>query len=231
MEARTWAFIGAALLLLISAYLYWRYIWFFRNPGRAPQGSGLVSPADGRVVYAREVGPREKIIAIKKGAAASINDICRQDLACPKIHIGIFMSPFNVHYNRAPLSGEIKFIHHYPADPDNVQMLPMHWRSLFRRTDYTRNSLHLLQNERTVTCIEGLYREQRLPCYVVQIAGKRVRGIESFFKPGRQVTRGEIFGMIRIGSQVDIVVPRAVGLKIRVRPGDRVRAGETLLIE
>jgi len=231
METRTWVISGAALLLLISAYLYWRYIWFFRNPGRTPRGSGLVSPADGRVVYAQEVGPREKVIAIKRGAAASINDICRQDLACPKIHIGIFMSPFNVHYNRAPLSGEIKFIHHYPSDPKNVQMLPMHWRSLFRRTDYTRNSLHLLQNERTVTCIEGLYREQRLPCYVVQIAGKRVRGIESFFKAGQRVDHGEIFGMIRIGSQVDIVVPREVGLKIRVRTGDRVRAGETLLIE
>jgi phosphatidylserine decarboxylase len=231
METRAWVISGAVLLLLISAYLYWRYIWFFRNPGRTPRGSGLVSPADGRVVYAQEVGPREKVIAIKKGAAASINDICRQDLACPKIHIGIFMSPFNVHYNRAPFSGEIKFIRHYPADPDNVQMLPMHWRSLFRRTDYARNSLHLLQNERTVTCIEGIYRELRLPCYIVQIAGKRVRGIESFFKPGQQLSRGEIFGMIRIGSQVDIVVPRAVGLKIRVRAGDRVRAGETLLIE
>jgi phosphatidylserine decarboxylase len=230
METRTMFIIGTGLLL-ISATLYWRYIWFFRNPGRAPRGSGLVSPADGRVVYAQEVGPREKVIAIKRGAAASINDICRQELACPKIHIGIFMSPFNVHYNRAPLSGEVKFIHHYPAAPDNVQMLPMHWRSLFRRTDYTRNSLHLLQNERTVTFIEGIYRELRLPCYIVQIAGKRVRGIESFFKPEQQLTRGEIFGMIRIGSQVDIVVPRAVGLKIRVRAGDRVRAGETLLIE
>ncbi|HSO72496.1 MAG TPA: phosphatidylserine decarboxylase, partial [Thermodesulfobacteriota bacterium] len=92
-------------------------------------------------------------------------------------------------------------------------------------------SLHLLQNERTVTCIEGIYKQLRLSCYVVQIAGKRVRGIESFFKPGQQVDRGEIFGMIRIGSQVDIIVPRVVGLKIRVRTGDRVRAGETLLIE
>ena len=120
METRTWVISGAALLLLISAYLYWRYIWFFRNPGRTPRGSGLVSPADGRVVYAQEVGPREKVIAIKKGAAASINDICRQDLACPKIHIGIFMSPFNVHYNRAPFSGEVKFIHH--LDPEKNRL-------------------------------------------------------------------------------------------------------------
>ena len=184
METRTWVISGAALLLLISTYLYWRTIWFFRNPGRTPRGSGLVSPADGR------------------------------------------FSGFRVVFR-----GEIKFIHHYPAAPDNVQMLPMHRRSLFRRTDYARNSLHLLQNERTVTCIEGIYRELRLPCYIVQIAGKRVRGIESFFKPGQQLSRGEIFGMIRIGSQVDIVVPRAVGLKVRVRAGDRVRAGETLLIE
>ena len=231
MEAKTGFLFGLVALGLLSAYLYWRFVWFFRNPSRIPPESGLLSPADGRVVYAREVRPRQKVISIKNGTAASVNDICRQDLACPKIHIGIFMSPFNVHYNRAPLSGEIRFIHHYPPDPDNVHMAPMHWRSLFRRSDYTRNSRHLLQNERTVTCIEGLYLGQRLPCYLVQIAGKRVRGIESFFKPGQSVTRGEIFGMIRIGSQVDLVVPLAQGLKMRVRTGDRVRAGETLLIE
>jgi phosphatidylserine decarboxylase len=231
MASQIWIILGITGLSLFSAYLYWRFVWFFRNPERTPPGSGLVSPADGRVVYVQEVGPREKVITIKKKVAASVNDICRQDLACPKIHIGIFMSPFNVHYNRAPLSGRITFIHHYPPEPGNVCMSSMHWRSLFRRSGYTWNSRHLLQNERTVTCIEGVFKEQRLPCYVVQIAGKRVRGIESFFNPGQSVARGEIFGMIRIGSQVDLVVPRAVGLKIRVRPGDRVRAGETLLIE
>jgi phosphatidylserine decarboxylase len=230
METRTGIILGI-IALLASGYLYWRFIWFFRNPGRRPPGSGLVSPADGRVVYVREVGPREKVIVIKKGTSASVNDICRQDLASPKFHIGIFMSPFNVHYNRAPLTGEIKFMHHYPPEPMNVQMFPMHWRSLCRRRDYTRNSRHLLQNERTVTCIEGWYREQRLACYVVQIAGKRVRGIENFFKPGQALDRGEIFGMIRIGSQVDLVVPQAPGLKLCVRTGDKVRAGETPLIE
>jgi phosphatidylserine decarboxylase len=231
MASRLLAIFGTVSLALIAAYLYWRYIWFFRNPRRTPLGPGIVSPADGRIVYVHDVPPGEKIIAIKKGTAASVNDICREDLSAPKLHIGIFMSPFNVHYNRAPISGEIKFIRRYPPDPHNVQMLPMHWRSLFRRTDYTRNSLHLLQNERTVTCIEGSYRDKPLSCYIVQIAGKRVRGIESYFQPGQQVSRGEIFGMIRIGSQVDIIVPHHENLATVIRPGDRVQAGETLLMK
>jgi phosphatidylserine decarboxylase len=230
MASRLLAIFGTVSLILVAAYLYWRFIWFFRNPRRTPSGPGIVSPADGRVVYVNEVPPGEKVIAIKNETAASVNDICREDLSAPKLHIGIFMSPFNVHYNRAPISGEIKFIRYYPPNPRNVQMLAMHWRSLFRRTEYTRNSLHLIQNERTVTCIEGSYREKPLPCYIVQMAGKRVRGIESYFRPGQQVRRGEIFGMIRIGSQVDVIVPRRRDLVTGVRTGDRVRAGKTLLI-
>jgi phosphatidylserine decarboxylase len=57
-----------------------------------------------------------------------------------------------------------------------------------------------------------------------------VNGIESYLNPGDQVTKGEVFGMIRIGSQVDLVVPRRPEMSIMVQPGDKVRAGETVLI-
>jgi len=53
----------------------------------------------------------------------------------------------------------------------------------------------------------------------------------SYVKSGDPVTRGAIFGMIRIGSQVDVVVPWRDGMTVRVRPGDRVRAGETVLVD
>jgi phosphatidylserine decarboxylase len=65
----------------------------------------------------------------------------------------------------------------------------------------------------------------------VQIAAKTVAGIDTFVPQGRTLERGATFGMIRIGSQVDIVVPWRDEFNIRVRPGDRVRAGETILVD
>jgi len=214
-------------------FLYWRHIWFFRNPSRRipPDDSGVLSPADGTVVYVKEVEPGKDVITIKKGVAASVEEITREEMARPKILIGIFMSPFNVHYNRAPVSGPVSFIHHYPALNENVCMAIMHLRTILRWFPLYRDSIHIVRNERTVTKIDGRYRGRSLPCYVVQIAAKSVSGIDSYVKEGERVMAGQIFGMIRIGSQVDLVVPPFEDMKIRVRPGDKVRAGETVLIE
>ncbi|MEJ2277690.1 MAG: phosphatidylserine decarboxylase, partial [Candidatus Lokiarchaeota archaeon] len=68
-----------------------------------------MSPADGTVVYVSPVEPQEEVITIKKGLAARITDIVREDLQVPKVLIGVFMSPFNVHYNRVPLTGKVDF--------------------------------------------------------------------------------------------------------------------------
>jgi phosphatidylserine decarboxylase len=66
--------------------------------------------------------------------------------------------------------------------------------------------------------------------YVVQIGGGGVHGIDVYPDVGQPVEQGEIFGMIRIGSQVDLIVPDLPGLEIQVRPGDRVVAGESVLL-
>jgi phosphatidylserine decarboxylase len=215
------------------AYLYWRYVWFFRNPPRTipSEDSGILCPADGAVVYVKEVAPGEETITIKQGVKATIDDICKEAVSVPKVIIGIFMSPFNVHYNRVPLSGTALFIRHYPAAGKNLYMAAMHLRTIFRRLPLYRNSLHIIQNERTVTGIKGHYRGRLLNCYVVQIAARSVDGIDSYIQAQQQVSAGQIFGMIRIGSQVDVIVTAFEGMKIKVRPGDRVRAGETILIE
>ena len=108
-------------LALLAGYLYWRYVWFFRNPLRVPPpGESIVSPADGTVVYVSKVEPRQEVIMIKQGLPATLTDIVREDLAAPKILIGIFMSPFSVHYNRAPLAGKINFIRHHPAQGEEL---------------------------------------------------------------------------------------------------------------
>jgi len=107
----------------------------------------------------------------------------------------------------------------------------MHLRTIFKLSPYYRKSRHVVQNERTVTKINGVYKGQDVACYVVQIAAKSVNGIDSYVEEGMAVERGAIFGMIRIGSQVDLVVPWLEGMRIRVSPGEKVRAGESILIE
>ncbi len=219
-------------LIALIAFLYWRYVWFFRNPHRTiPNGESIISPADGTIVYVKIVAPHEKVIVIKNGLRASINDIAREDLQSRKALIGIFMSPFDVHYNRAPIFGRVASIRHYPAEKSNIHMGQMHLRTILNLMPHYKNSLHILQNERTVTRIEGNFKVSPLTCYVIQIAGGSVNGIDSYVKEGKPVQKGAVFGMIKIGSQVDIVVPYFEDMQIKVKPGDKVRAGETVLIE
>ncbi len=217
-------------LALAAGYLYWRYVWFFRNPERvSPPGENIVSPADGTVVYVRLVKAHQEVLTIKQGLSAGLTDIVKEDLDYPKLSIGIFMSPFNVHYNRIPLAGRVEFIKHHPAQPANLPMTPMHWRIMLDCRPFYRQARHIIQNERKVTRIASTYKGDRFPYYVVQIAGKSVNGIDSYVEPGEEVHKGKIFGMIRIGSQVDLVLPYRPGMEIMAWPGDRVRAGETTI--
>jgi phosphatidylserine decarboxylase len=228
----TYPLMVAAPVLAVGGLLFWRYVWFFRNPVRTPPlAEGILSPADGTVVYVKTVQPFEEVAVIKKGVKATVRDILREDDPSSKLVIGVFMSPFNVHYNRVPLSGQVEFIRHYPAMGKNVHMGPMHWRTLLNRPPHYVNSLHIVQNERKVTLIRGLFKGRALACYIVQIAAKSVNGIDSYVGEGNTVKRGEIFGMIRIGSQVDLIVPWYEDLRPRVKVGDKVRAGETILID
>lgn len=216
---------------MAAGYLYWRYVWFFRNPQRVtPAGENIVSPADGTVVYIRLVKASDEVMTIKQGVSARLTDIVKEDLDYPKISFGIFMSPFNVHYNRIPLAGRVDAIKHHPPQPANLAMTPMHWRTVLGRPPFYRHARHIIQNERKVTRIVGSYKGDLFPYYVVQIAGRSVNGIDSYVKPGEEVDKGNIFGMIRIGSQVDLVMPYRPGLTVQTQPGARVRAGETVLV-
>ena len=189
-----------------------------------------MSPADGTVVYVKRVEPGEAVVVIKRGVKATVHDIAREDDGAAKLVIGIFMSPFDVHYNRAPLAGRIGFIRRHGPARRNLHMGRMHARAFFRRFPLYHGSLHILENERVVTQIVGAYGARAMSVYVVQIGARTVRGIASFVAPGDAVERGETFGMIRVGSQVDVIVPWHEGLAPAVRAGERVRAGETILV-
>jgi phosphatidylserine decarboxylase len=218
-------------LILIGAYVFWRYYWFWRNPERhPPPGDGLVSPADGTVVYVVEAAPNEPIISCKQGVAASINDIAREDLNESKILIGIFMSPFGVHYNRAPMNGTIMSVSQYPAIKTNLHMSAMHFFTLIGRHPMYAHSGHIVENNRAVTHLRGEIRGQTKSCYIVQIGGGSVNGIDVYPKQGETIKRGEVYGMIRIGSQVDVIFTREPNMRPQVSPGDKVRAGETVVI-
>lgn len=232
-------FASSALTVLIgclvaaAGYAYWRWVWFWRNPDRVPPpGAGILSPADGTVVYVRAIPPGGDVISIKEGLAAKLPDITHADSDAPMLLVGIFMSPFNVHVNRAPVAGTVNFIKHYPgADARNVHMGPMHWRLLLRRPPYYRNATHIVRNERTVTRFDTVRNHVPTPCYVVQIAARTVAGIASYVNPGQFIAKGEVFGMIRVGSQVDVALPWTADMKVLVQAGDKVRAGETILVE
>jgi phosphatidylserine decarboxylase len=222
-----------ALAVAALAYVFWRHVWFWRNPQRnPPSNEGLLSAADGVVVYVRKLTAAEDVIHVKRGLAARLADIVREDIELPKLIIGVFMSPFDVHYNRAPLSATIDFIRRHPAiGGNNAHMGAMHWRTVFNVAPHYAGSVHIVQNERTVTHFVGDHRGAPLSCYVVQIGARTVNGIDSYYSEGQRVERSATFGMIRIGSQVDLVVPWRAGLETHILPGTRVRAGETILIE
>ncbi|MGC8603280.1 MAG: phosphatidylserine decarboxylase [Desulfomonilaceae bacterium] len=220
------------VVLLAASFLFWRYIWFFRNPSRLiPSGDNIVSPADGTIVYVKRLMSDDDVIVIKQGLSAKISDIIKEDVPMPKVLIGIFMSPLNVHYNRSPIEGRIDFARHYPAKTKNLNMGSMQLRTLFHLRPYYWNSAHIIENERTVTRIIGLFKGSPISSYVVQIAGGHVNGIDLYLPEGCGVSKGEIFGMIRIGSQVDLILPDLPDMRIKVTEGDTVKAGESILIE
>ncbi len=98
---------GFIVLLLFIALFFYR---FFRNPKRKIPGdkNDIVSPADGRIIYIKELEENQIPVTIKKKRVASINEITKTDLLKqPCYLIGIAMTLFDVHYNRAPIDGKI----------------------------------------------------------------------------------------------------------------------------
>lgn len=201
MAAEGWPFVlppvGAALLLwtlgwpmvagaalLLAAFL----AFFFRDPERTmPVRPGMiVAPADGRVVLIRD----------------DVDDA----FVGPARQVSIFLSPFDVHVNRAPVDGTVVAVTH-----ELGRFLPA-WREEASE-----------RNERTSVSIEG----ERGRVLVRQVAGILARRIVCRVHPGDWVRAGDRFGMIKFGSRTDVVLPR--GVRVSVTVGDRVRAGETLL--
>jgi phosphatidylserine decarboxylase len=173
----------AFVLLLLTAFM----AYFFRDPRRAvPTASGLVvSPADGKVT---------RIEKLSGDGADS-----------PTV-VSIFLSPFDVHINRAPIAGQVidvtytkgRFI---AATSDNASLV----------------------NEQNALTIKG----EKMTVVCKQIAGVLARRIVCWKSPGDSLELGERFGLIKFGSRTDLVLPS--GVEVLVKVGERVSGGVTII--
>ena len=192
--------IAVVVVLLIVLFLF----NFYRDPERkVPQGNNIVAPADGTII--RVVDTAKDSIKIKKGMIGKIRTLTR-DIAKECIVISIFMSPLDAHINRAPIEGTVKSIKHTSG-------------RFFKAYDLEKS----FENEKN----EIIIQNRKLKVKVIQIAGFLARRIKCHVKKNQKVNKGQKIGMISLGSQTTLVLPKGIRLKIKLN--DKVKAGETIL--
>lgn len=174
----------------IICFLLWFWIvWFFRIPARdfIPSDKKIYAPADGKVVVIEETFEPEYF----------------KD---KRLQVSIFMSPLNVHVNRNPISGIVKYFKYHPGK----YLVAWHPKSS-------------TENERTTVVLGN----KRMEILMRQIAGALARRICYYVKEGDEVRQNDEFGFIRFGSRVDIFFP--IGTALDVKIGDVVEGGLTVL--
>jgi phosphatidylserine decarboxylase len=206
--AVTAGLVWALTLTLALAVLLYR---FYRDPQRLPPDAAglIVSPAEGEILYVQEAPTGILPVSSKLGRAYPLEELTRTPLRRQEaIVIGISMSFLDVHVNRAPIAGKVVLQRHFKGGFGSLKKPEM-----------------VFENERATTLIEG----DGLQVAVVQIASRLVRQISSFVREGESVTLGQRIGVIRFGSQVDLVLPLHPSLRVAVRPGQHVRAGQSVI--
>jgi phosphatidylserine decarboxylase len=188
-------------MAVVAAFLWWLtvpafsiipillgafFLWFFRDPQREiPQQPGLiVSPADGKVTH---VAPTQL------GGK-------------PYTRISIFLNVFNVHVNRAPISGVIKEVIYQRGKFGNAM-----------------DAASAEANEQSVITMEG----EGMTLVLKQIAGLLARRIVFNHKAGETLARGQRVGLIKFGSRTDVILPAAAEIEVKV--GDHVKGGSSVL--
>jgi phosphatidylserine decarboxylase len=178
-------------LAIVPLLLTFFMLYFFRDPDRVvPAEKDLfVAPADGKIILVRDVTESKYL-----------NTDTRQ--------VSIFMSPANVHVNRAPCDGRVKKVVHNEG------------RYFAAYTDEAA-----MKNENIEMVMETEYGD----LLVRQVAGFIARRAVCRKKEGDVLKRGERYGMIKFSSRVDLYLPKNV--EIRVKVGDKTNAGETIVAQ
>jgi phosphatidylserine decarboxylase len=177
--------------LIISIVLFLIVLQFFRHPKRIIpfNENHVICPADGKVVVIEEVEEPEYF----------------KD---KRLQVSVFMSPINVHVNRYPITGVVKYQKYHPG----LFLVAWHPKS---STD----------NERTTVVIEN----NNIAILVRQIAGALAKRIVCYAKEGDKVEQGNELGFIKFGSRVDIFLP--LGTKVNVKLNEVVKGGNTVIAE
>ncbi|MCO5231624.1 MAG: phosphatidylserine decarboxylase family protein [Chitinophagales bacterium] len=180
-----------SIIIILSSLFLGFVTYFFRDPKRnlLSGDSKVICPADGKIVVIEEVTMDEYF-----------ND--------RRLQVSIFMSPTNVHVNRAPISGEVKYSAYHPGK----YLVAWHPKS---------SEL----NERTSIVIDN----GSFDIMMRQIAGKLARRIVNYLEEGNEVVQGEQFGFIKFGSRVDLFLP--LNTQIDVKLGQKVKGGITIIGE
>jgi phosphatidylserine decarboxylase len=168
-------------------------VYFFRNPNRKILNLNenlIYAPADGKIVVIENTKTDEFIDE-------------------ERTQISIFMSPLNVHVNRYPISGIIKYFKHHCGN----YYVAWHPKSS-------------CENERTTIVIENANKKTIL---MRQIAGAMARRIVTYSKENEKVTQGDDLGFIKFGSRVDLFLPKDV--KINVYLNQKVKGNKTIIAE
>ena len=181
---------------------------FFRDPIRPSYSdmSYFFSPADGIILYQREVRPEEPIVEIK-GRAYTLRDALREpQFDAPSLVIGIFMTFFDVHVNRIPYPGQLSYKELDPLDTYNHPMLDVEKNILDELRIPNESLEYLHHNQRMVNRVYS--SELRQNYYMLQIADYDVDCVTPFdLKQNQAASQGERFSVVRYGSQVDLIVP------------------------
>jgi phosphatidylserine decarboxylase len=180
------------IVYILSFALFVIILQFFRSPKFAitVNEHEVLCPADGKVVVIEEATETEF-------------------LKDKRIQLSVFMSPINVHINRNPVSGVVKYFKYNPGK----YLVAWHPKSS-------------TENERTTIVIEN---SKGVSILFRQIAGAMARRIVWYVKEGDKVEQGQQFGFIKFGSRVDVFLP--LGSTIKVELGQVVKGGRTVLAE
>lgn len=192
-------FIVSLILFSVLAFI----IQFFRDPNRkVPRENGVVvAPADGRILKGR----------IDKIETVEYDDPLMEyilEKGKKGFRVSTFMSPFDVHVNRSPISGKIIKTRHYPGK----------FKLAFRDSETET------EKEKNLIVIDSPYGK----IGVIQIAGFVARRIVQYVDVGDKIEIGERLGMIKFGSRVDLILPYE-NFKLMVKEGEKPKAAETVI--